>query len=370
MANLDLKDTTRLSANGSSRIPSPAIFGLTAFENSIEKHIEFDLAGVPHPSITQSYLDRLANHVQFESILKYVALPKLSIEPEKPSMQRKNNSTNMKRASRGLNDMVRIFNWLRTKHVRKIVKVIVIDDDQPAHSAAAIKEALQGFDVEVWDWKKLDICSSVICDSSKCIREISLYSTGNNAVLMGWASAEGFTNTKHFPMLERLKLYIREGLEDEGTRSQYTNAFKERLNVHRQIEVGIFPDNNDVSYASEFQSPESGIQADDPWMKAMLEFAVFLRSIPEARRSPIKVAIIDDGLDASQDSFDTRLIAGGKSFCPHPNSTDLMNAYFVPSGKHGTRMATLISLICPHVRLFIARLDLSTINSTQFDHQN
>lgn len=95
---------------------------------------------------------------------------------------------------------------------------------------------------------------------------------------------------------------------------------------------------------------------ENPWINCMKNFATFLRNIPEGKTSTVKIAIIDDGVDASLDSLDGK-IAGGKSFCPHPNSTDLMNAYFVPSGKHGTRMATLISQICPNPRLYVARLE-------------
>ena len=48
-----------------------------------ERHIEFDLAGIPNPNIPQAYLEQLANHLQFESILKYVALPRLTIDVPK-----------------------------------------------------------------------------------------------------------------------------------------------------------------------------------------------------------------------------------------------------------------------------------------------
>ncbi|KID86775.1 Peptidase S8/S53, subtilisin/kexin/sedolisin [Metarhizium guizhouense ARSEF 977] len=47
----------------------------------------------------------------------------------------------------------------------------------------------------------------------------------------------------------------------------------------------------------------------------------------------------------------------GKSFSHYPNSTEFMNSYFVPSGKHGTQMAKLITQICPDPRLFITRLE-------------
>ncbi|KAI8281063.1 hypothetical protein K4K60_004436 [Colletotrichum sp. SAR11_57] len=62
-----------------------------------------------------------------------------------------------------------------------------------------IEEALNGFEVEIWDWKRLDLSTEVIRKSTKVVREISLYSTGNNAVLMGWASLEGLPNKEHFP---------------------------------------------------------------------------------------------------------------------------------------------------------------------------
>jgi hypothetical protein len=103
----------------------------------------------------------------------------------------------------GRTDMKIIFKWLRENGVQMIVKVMVIDDGVPSHSDSAIEEALGGFDVQVWDWKKVDICSEVICNSTKVVKEISLYSSGNNAVLMGWASPEGFINLEKFPKVCR-----------------------------------------------------------------------------------------------------------------------------------------------------------------------
>lgn len=70
----------------------------------------------------------------------------------------------------------------------------------------------------------------------------------------------------------------------------------------------------------------------------------------------VKIAIIDDGVDGSLSSLENT-IAIGKSFCPYANSTELMSPYYVPSGNHGTCMATLISKICPKVKLYVARLD-------------
>lgn len=100
-----------------------------------------------------------------------------------------------------------VFNWLRTNHVEKIVKVMVIDDTEPSHSDQSIEDALGGFGVEIWDWKRLDLSTDVIWKATttqvgsdvSVVREVSLYSTGNNSVLMGWASPQGLTNKKKFP---------------------------------------------------------------------------------------------------------------------------------------------------------------------------
>lgn len=93
---------------------------------------------------------------------------------------------------RGLKELTKIFDWLRKNHVNKIIKVIIVDDGDTSHSDSAIREAVRGFDIRVWDWKKTDLCSDVIFDVASDVEEVTLYSSGNNAVLLGWASLDGF----------------------------------------------------------------------------------------------------------------------------------------------------------------------------------
>lgn len=99
----------------------------------------------------------------------------------------------------GINDLVTVFEWLRENSVKKIIKVVVVDDGNPSHSDEAIEKALKPFEIEVWDWKKLDISSDVLFNVSKCLREVSVYWSGNHATLMGWYSEEGFRNRTKFP---------------------------------------------------------------------------------------------------------------------------------------------------------------------------
>lgn len=100
-------------------------------------------------------------------------------------------------------DLRAVSDWLCRNGVKSIITVTVIDYGHPCHSDEAIEEALEGFQVEDWDWKKADLCTDVIATSSNQIKSISLYSSGNNAVLMGWASSEGLLNRDKFPNVRR-----------------------------------------------------------------------------------------------------------------------------------------------------------------------
>ena len=103
-------------------------------------------------------------------------------------------------------------------------------------------------------------------------------------------------------------------------------------------------------------------------MNTMENFASFIRNIPDsdplANRTPIKVAVIDDGIDLCyhEEQFSTTMKTG-QSFCtgskPHP--------FFFSSTGHGTLMADLVQRICPRVHLYIARLNARETGSpTQY----
>jgi hypothetical protein len=157
---------------------------------------------MPTPATTPAYLNQLANHLKFESTLKYVALPSLTVETSKSFRRPKSQvdqAAEIKQQRKGRSDLVTIFDWLWSNGVREIIKVMVVDDRDPPHADSAIIEALHGFKVEQWDWKRIDLCSDVIWKSSLFVKDISLYSSGNNAVMMGWASSDGLGNRDRFP---------------------------------------------------------------------------------------------------------------------------------------------------------------------------
>ena len=98
------------------------------------------------------------------------------------------------------------------------------------------------------------------------------------------------------------------------------------------------------------------------WITTMENFADFLQTAqsvadpPPVLPRPVLVAVIDDGVDISDASVQSRVI-GGRSFCHRNEDQNLNQPYYVSSGGHGTAMAALICKLCPNVKLFVLKLD-------------
>ncbi|UKZ68919.1 uncharacterized protein TrAtP1_009937 [Trichoderma atroviride] len=321
-----------------------------------ERDIDFDLSGLPDPTISKSLLKCLSNNLKLESILLYVALPKLTLDKcEETSGENGKNGENGEKSTSPVKkskvaDLRDVFDWLRQNGVKSIITVTVIDHGHPSHSDEMIEEALKGFQVENWDWKRDDLCTDVIAASSNQIKSISLYSSGNNAVLMGWASSEGLLNREKFPQ-GKASTKRREG-NIEAFERKVRSIMVQKKYKQEPIEVEHRLDDGKVSYAAYFGTNNIITHQEISWISELERFAVFLSSEKSirAQNTPIKIAIIDDGIDVSLDIF-TGKIAAGRSFWPLSGSGNPTNAYYVPSGHHGTMMADLICRICPSVQL-------------------
>jgi len=157
--------------------------------------ISFDLADFTRRTISTGDLESWGGYLQFEKILQYIDLPKLKVESVQghddlfsPDSETISNIRKLK----GRLDVLKILNWLRLKGgVQEILEVNVIDDDKEPHSDEAIEMALKGLDVEILNWRKLDLCSDVMCNAAPNVRVVYLYSSGNKEVLRGWSSASG-----------------------------------------------------------------------------------------------------------------------------------------------------------------------------------
>ncbi len=78
------------------------------------------------------------------------------------------------------------------------------------------------------------------------------------------------------------------------------------------------------------------------------------KGIRESLETPIKVAIIDDGVDVKD--LECTFI-GGRTFCTRDEEHNLNHPYYVSGAGHGTIMAKNIFSICPGAEFYVLRLD-------------
>jgi hypothetical protein len=137
----------------------------------------------------------------FEDVLQYVALPNITVEKAPlPPSGNKISKKPVHADGRGRKDMIYIFDFLRDiKKVKRVIRVIVDDTSEPAHSDESIEIALGSLKVEIWDWRRADICSETIMTAAPDAKELNLYWSGNNAVLRGWSELKGL------PLLRKLE---------------------------------------------------------------------------------------------------------------------------------------------------------------------
>jgi hypothetical protein len=93
------------------------------------------------------------------------------------------------------------------------------------------------------------------------------------------------------------------------------------------------------------------------WLKNMDKFVEFIKHIPAdvTNGREVRVAVIDDGIDMIKGGFG-KSISDGVSFHTGGQADKTLPYWFSSSG-HGTLMATLIRRLCPHAKLYIARID-------------
>lgn len=120
----------------------------------------------------------------FENILRSVDFPDLGKEPFLPSEHRT--------VSAMRNEVQQVLNWLRTKKdVKKIIGLSVKDSFYDPHSEETIEQAIADLDIEVLNWKRLDLSIDSIYDSARNVRELHLYCSGSKTAIMHWIGDSG-----------------------------------------------------------------------------------------------------------------------------------------------------------------------------------
>ncbi|KAK3947892.1 hypothetical protein QBC32DRAFT_328222 [Pseudoneurospora amorphoporcata] len=347
---------------------------MALYKVGCERTIEFDLSGLPYKSINKDFFVRLGSVLHFEGRLKYVALPRLTVENDDDdaignmeiNQQRQSESMSsgkLTQRTKDLQHMCAIFEWLKRLQVKSVLKVTVMDDAELSHSDEVIETCMKDLDVRIWNWRRVDLCIDVISTSAPNVTDVTLYSSGNNAVLVGWSSKGGLPKLKE---LKKVRIYVSEVCvpvlllqastvkKDSSNIEQPSNQKLKKHKPNVKVSWGIDIPTQDLPLFAHSSSEKAS--REPKWMKTMKQFATFLRSIkPEISIAPIKIAIIDDGIDSTLDVFSHR-IQTGESFYK-AGSGRWQGAYYVPTGYHGTLMAQLICDICPVARLYIAQLE-------------
>ncbi|PMD28807.1 hypothetical protein L207DRAFT_642096 [Hyaloscypha variabilis F] len=320
-----------------------------------DKQIFFDLYDTSTLTISEERIEEGLAHLKFEDVLQYVALPRLKLERRPVLSKKKSQNPDGK----GRNDMIFLFNFLRNKSVKRVIRVIVDDTLEPSHSDEAIETALGGLKVEIWDWKKIDLCTETIVTAAPDAREVCLYWSGNNAVLRSWSEPGGLPQLKK---LEKVHLHVGKGLETGKRTRNNIREFQRRLKILRpEVVVDIVEEHEPVKHDSTggpVDTAREQVEHRHKWLTCMDEFADFIQNVelPLPLREEITIALIDDGVDINEQSLHAKII-GGRSFCQRDKFQNLSKPYYVTSGGHGTVMASLICRVCPKAQLYVVKLD-------------
>lgn len=115
-------------------------------------------------------------------------------------------------------------------------------------------------------------------------------------------------------------------------------------------EMQISAKTNDIKETEEAQA-----QKPQKWVKTMEEFGNVIDGIKtDENFTPVKVALIDDGVDVSDRMLWSR-VYDGESFCPRAGA--LTSPFYTSIGGHGTAMAKFICGMCSKAKLFVLKLN-------------
>jgi hypothetical protein len=156
-----------------------------------EIHLDLREVQISAPSSADDDLVNFIRKLEFEDILQYVQIPRHPFHRRGASRSPADaNETKPGEDGVGRRDFRRIFEVLKKKGVRKIIRLIVDDDDACLHQDDVIEE-LGMFEIEEFQWTKMDMSSVVLRHAVSRVRKLRLFSSGNHSVLRDWSGLDG-----------------------------------------------------------------------------------------------------------------------------------------------------------------------------------
>ncbi|KAI0102608.1 hypothetical protein GGR51DRAFT_527065 [Nemania sp. FL0031] len=160
------------------------------------REIHLDLREVQMSASSSTRKKALLNFInglKLESILQCVQISKYPFRDPGASSHSPTVDvveTKPDKGGTGRRDFKEIFDVLKEKGVLKIHRLIVDDDDACVHQDEII-EALSCFEIEEFQWRKMDLSSSVLREAAPKVQTLRLFSSGNYSVLRDWSSEDG-----------------------------------------------------------------------------------------------------------------------------------------------------------------------------------
>ncbi|KAL8743053.1 MAG: hypothetical protein Q9190_004554 [Brigantiaea leucoxantha] len=307
-------------------------------------------------------------------------------------------------------EVFQVLNWLKKKGVNEIIELTVPDRLVNSHSELEIGEYVKDFEVEVLNWRFLDMSISIFEDPKTRgrIRELHLYSSGKRAVISHWLSEGGVVS---MPKDVHQELMTKENCRKtvEFTRVQF-QKLSDRINKAREakklekLTVNVIaqlwnPTHERVADLEEIA--ERAVPKLSRFIKSYHDYVHDVNKESSSPFRPTKVAIIDNGiltispmangprdLLTAQHRFDGRQgisvpnnehlkqrqqgpdasptsnnaknyktlwsrIMRGRSFV---DDNSRVSPWLFASDPHGTQMANLICAIDPWCELYVAKV--------------
>ncbi|OAL20469.1 hypothetical protein AYO20_11489 [Fonsecaea nubica] len=306
-----------------------------------------------------------------------------------------------------------LFEWLRNEgNVKRIKSLNIPDSTTLPMSDELVSEAIiDVFEVEKFDWRKLDINLDILVRSKHRdeFTNLTLYSTGNYSVMHHWISPEGLEKltslrkvTIEIMALDELHSEAHESMltilcekqpEQAQTRhallvDEYAKKLTTRLEAMREkkkkqnppIDFTYIINTNAKWDFPVLQYPTKPLEEKLELltkletcrkflgdMKKRSEYERFEARFQLLKHKPgemdrsrlIKVAIIDNGADKFRKKIRDVIEKGVSYVKADYESADRILPWWMVSDAHGTQMAYLIANANPWCRLYIARVGKS-----------
>ncbi|CCC05592.1 hypothetical protein SMACR_09638 [Sordaria macrospora] len=363
-----------------------------------------------HPRRVNSQTRLLYDFLIFEPRLSYL---RLSLQPDR-SYILLNDKDREKQNADDAKNIESVFRWLRNdKGVNKIVYLEVKDNPHRYCSEETIECCLKHMDeIRFLDWDKPDISLNTI-SKAKGLSELSLYSSGTNAVFHHWSDTKGLVQLRQLRKVwlyakmcldtENIKRLVEQHLDnhdhstakshDQSTTKKHDQSVASSSKESKKIQhlppgIKSWLDTNRLTDAQMRETEElikstktpeiitAWIETGEPTVKqpersaqnfvpqrthpgfeAVKAFnAAMVTNMSDRLKviERVKVALVDDGVDPEYESVGKYLANNGFPLGTPDGKTV---PFYTSTKQHGSKMAWVISTICPFVEIYVAKMD-------------